>query len=649
MMNLNKLFVLLLVSAGMCATAQDFRLGKVSKEELLQKIHPIDTSATAAYLFKKGKTNFELTDGKFFMVTEVDCRIKIYKKDGYEYANDELSYYTGGRSIRVDFSDAYTYNLVGDKIEKTKLKSDGEFEEKINEDYSVKKITMPNVKEGSVIEYRYVVRTPYFWVFPDWHFQHEIPTDHISYEVAIPSYFIFNRYMTGYIPINRSEPKAKMAVIGGFPEVAVMYIADDVPALKNESHVNNIENYLSILKHELASVQFPGQPLEKYSTDWASVAQKIYEDDDFGREINYTSYYEKDINALLTPGMLPAEKAEVIFTYVKGRMNWDERFGYYCVDGVKKAYESKVGNIGEINLMLTSMLRYAKLDANPVLISTRANGVALFPTRTAYNYVVAGVKINDELLLLDASSKNALPNVMPIRTINWEGRMIMSNGKTAQVDLMPKKNSREIVNIAASIDGDGRVTGKVRDQYFDHYAYSFRENYAGTNKDSYIEKLEKRYSGLEIGEYAVANDKELAKPVVEDFDFAHNSLADVIGNKIYINPMLFFTMSDNPFKAETREYPMDFIFPHQDKYTVSLKLPEGYAVEALPAPLSLSIAENVGFFRYNIQSTGNQIQLVAQFDINQSNVPATYYPAIKEFYQKMIAKQSEKIVLVKKI
>lgn len=41
--------------------SQDFRMGKVSKEELLQKRHPLDTSAVAAVLSNKAQTTFTYT------------------------------------------------------------------------------------------------------------------------------------------------------------------------------------------------------------------------------------------------------------------------------------------------------------------------------------------------------------------------------------------------------------------------------------------------------------------------------------------------------------------------------------------------------------------------------------------------------------
>ena len=66
-----------------------------------------------------------------------------------------------------------TYNLVGGKIEKTKLKSEGEFDEKINKYWGKKKIVMPNVKEGSVIEYKYTIKVSRFSELTEWFFQIE--------------------------------------------------------------------------------------------------------------------------------------------------------------------------------------------------------------------------------------------------------------------------------------------------------------------------------------------------------------------------------------------------------------------------------------------------------------------------------------------
>jgi hypothetical protein len=197
------------------AISQKYNFNKVTVEELAEKVHPMDSSAAAALLFKTGKVSFELSfEGTFTLVQEVKTKIKIYNKEGYSFANVEIPYYTGGQSVRLFFDDAATYNLVDNKVERTKLKSDGEFHEKVNENYSLKKITLPNVKEGSIIEFKYTLKTPYFNFLPDWYFQYSIPVNNIQYEVLIPQYFSYQRFLKGFEQINASDEEVVLSANG---------------------------------------------------------------------------------------------------------------------------------------------------------------------------------------------------------------------------------------------------------------------------------------------------------------------------------------------------------------------------------------------------------------------------------------------------
>ncbi|HYD92427.1 MAG TPA: transglutaminase, partial [Flavobacterium sp.] len=232
------------------------------------------------------------------------------------------------------------------------------------------------------------------------------------------------------------------------------------------------------------------------------------------------------------------------------------------------------------------------------------------------------------------------------RALNWTGRQINKDGSSVLIDLMPGWISREVVNMAVQLDTEGKVTGKAREQYFDYNALMFRENVAGINEESYIERMEKHYNGLEINAYKVTND-DMSKPVMEEYDFVHKNVSDVIGDKIFISPMMFLSKTENPFKQEKREYPIDFIYPSQDKYLINIVLPEGYVVESMPQSVAMAMEENIGSFKYNIAQTDNKIQLSVVVDINYATVSPDYYLTIRDFYQKMIEKQGEKIVLKK--
>ncbi|MEN9980930.1 MAG: hypothetical protein RL542_717 [Bacteroidota bacterium] len=615
--------------------AQNFELGKVTITELQEKRHPKDSTANAVVLFKKGEVYFE----DLTTITRVRTKIKIYKKEGFEWANEEISHYINGES--VSFSNATTYNLVAGKIEKIKLKKEGEFEQKINKYFSQKKITMPNVREGSIIEYEYTIRSGNFGSLRDWYFQTSIPVNYSEFKVKIPYFLTFNKRTKGFLyPKISSEPTYNR-------ETSEVYKLENIPSMKEESLVNNINNYRAGISYELALVNLPGYVYKSFSTDWNAVTKTIYEDSDFGTELNKTSYFEEDLNPLIKGLTNNEEKTAVIFNYVKSAVKWNKYTGYSCNDGVKKAYKDKIGNVAEINLMLIAMLRFAGLNANPVLISTRDNGIALFPSRTAFNYVIASVEMPEGNILLDATEKYAEINVLPLNDLNWIGRLIRKDGTSEEVDLMPKKISNDIVTMNYLVDLEGKISGKIRHQFTDHKALEYRKKVEDIKEDIYLENLENENQKIEIKEYSRTNEKDLKLPVVETYSFTGSNLTEIIGDKIYINPMLFYTHHENPFKQEFREYPVDYGYSFLDKYAINIQIPDVYKIETLPASGIFSMQDDLGTFKFMTSSSVNTINVIVLHQINTPIISSEYYDMLKEFYQKMIDKQNEKIVLVK--
>ena len=663
------LILVILTSVYTGFSQKKLELGKVTLDELKEKMHSIDTSAVAAVIFQVGKTTFQYSETYGFgLVTEIDTKIKIYKKEGYGNATHAYSYYSGGaNSETVTFSKAMTYNLVDGKIEKVKLKSDGEFNEIKSKNWSQKKITLPDVKVGSILEYKVTIRSPYFSTLPEWYFQKDIPVNYSEFTACIPEYYFYNARNKGFVfPKVTVEKQGRSITFTNkddgdgltvnskysydkldYQETQTKYVAENVPAIKDEVYVNNIDNYTSSIIYELSGKRMPQSSYENFATDWEGVVKKIYESDDFGLEVNKTGYFENDVDIILKGLTTSDEKIAAIFMFVKSRMNWNKSNSYYCDEGVRKAYKDKTGNVAEINLMLISMLRYAGLEVNPILVSTRSNGITIFPSRTAFNYVIAGVESGNSILLLDATNKNALPNILPFNALNWVGRIIRKNGTSAEVDLMPKGNSKDVINLVASIDNDGKMTGKVRENHFDYNAFAFRERYNATNKESYLEQLEKKYTGIEIGEYEVLNKTDLSKPIIENYSFTHNNAVEKIGDKMYFSPMVFYADTKNIFTQEKRDYPIDFIFPHQDKYNVSFTIPEGYTVETSPQSKSVAMVDDIGSFKYLISNNGNQFQIVYTLDVNQAIVGSEYYDVLKNFFKEIVDRHSEKIVLKK--
>lgn len=641
------LIFLLLLFCSKYSFAQKYELGKVTIEELTQKKHPIDSSASAAILFKTGETRYVYErDGSWSILTEVKFKIKIYKKEGLEFANKSVAFYVGGNPDEtINFKNAVTYNLVDGKIEKTKLKSDGEFTEEVNENYKLKKISMPQVKEGSIIEYSYILNSPFILKLDDFYFQAEIPTDYSQYVVYLPEYFIYKNVISGY---ERVTVDSKPITTNEFKEIKYIYTIKDVPAIKPEGNTININNYTTVLKYELASVQYPNRPATNISVNWDDVVKTIYDNDNFGKQLNTKSYFEQELALILKDAKTENEKIAIIFEFVKSKMTWNQRYSVFARDGVKKAYKQNTGNVAEINLMLVAMLRHAGISANPILLSTRKNGIAIYPNQTAFNYVVAGIEIENDVILLDATSKNAVIDVLPLRAVNWTGRIIRPQGSSNTIDLLRVRSSKDNIYIMGEINSEGKVTGKIKKIMTEYNAQLHRDSYGGVATNSYLEKLESNYPGVEIDDYKVENIQDLNKPVIEQYSFIDNNSVEIIGNKMYVSPLLFFTKAENPFKLESRKYPVDFNYPFQDSYIISFKIPEGYEVDFLPKPTNFATESKEINFKYNISAATNTISLVVNFDVHTFFITPDQYTPLKDFYKFMIDKQKEKIILRKK-
>ncbi|WP_278020315.1 DUF3857 domain-containing protein [Flavobacterium ginsengisoli] len=646
----------------MTIQAQNYELGKVTIAELKEKVHPKDSSAPAAILFKKGRTYFGYNKDVGFYANHVcEVKIKIYKKEGLSWADQKVRFYIGYEKLnedRLEFSEAVTYNLENGNIVKTKLDNQGTFKNKINQYWKEKTITLPNVKVGSVIEYKYVLRSENLGKFPDFDIQFNIPVDYFYYKTQIPEFYIYKPILIGGIPLeteskftngSQSFDNAYSQTSSfSYKQIETFYTGKDVPALKEEPYINNLENYRGSIQQELERVRLPDQPIKDYSLTWEGVAKTIFKDDSFGKQLNQASLFTDDLNKLLPNVEDKNERLNLIFTYVKNRMNWNEINSCYTEKGVEKAYKDQTGNVAEINFILINMLRAAGIEANPVLVSTIQNGLPVYPTRTGFNYVIAAAEIDGKRILLDASHKLTAPNILPLNVLNWKGRLIKKDGASEEIELDPIILSKEIYSLIVKIHPDGKMNGQGRIQHTDYDAYSFRVENNAKSEDAYLEKFENRLGGLSVSNYKIENQKSnLDQSVIETFSFDSSSRSDIIEGKIFVNPLLFFTQSKNPFNQEKRQMPVYFGYKNLEKFNFNIEIPQGYTVESLPKPVRIASEDKKMSFILNFSATENKIQIVSQKEINSSIFATEDYRMIKEFFQKMIVSQNEKIILKK--
>lgn len=677
---MKKLIVLAVLILTQTITAQNYKFGKVSEEELLEKAHPDYPEASAAILYSKKQVSFDYQQGKGFVQNnEVHQRIKIYTKDGFDYATKMISLYQGERSTSSEDIiglKAYTYNIEGGKINKDKLTKDGIFEEETSKYRRTTKFTMPNIKEGCVIEFEYTIQSQLYGI-DDVTFQQLIPIKRMEFKIKTPEYFKYSKLLNpraSFIPtleetkergqIRYTSKSRSVAGSGAGRSVTqtnnsshtidyqadvLMANMDNIPPLKDEKYVDNLSNYQAKLIMELEEIAWPDEPIKYLSTSWEKVTKTIYDDSDFGDQLKKDNYYKDDLNALLS-GVSATDlqqRAALIFNHVKSKVKWNEYYGYTAEQGLAKAYKQGSGNSGDINLMLTSMLRYAGLDANPVLVSTKSNGIPLIPTRSGFNYVISALRIDDSIILLDATRPFSTANILPTSALNWLGRLIKEDGNSDWVNLIPKMSSNESVSLNVKLNSDLSASGKVRHQFTNYQANRIRNKFHNHNTEEIIKSLEEDKGEIKISELELEHMYEINEPISESYSYSLNNAMEDIGGNLYVTPLLFLASEENPFKEDKRSYPIDFVYPIADKYMVNIMLPEGYTVESMPESVKYQFNGTDGEFTYLAKLNGNFIQLIVSLDLNKTLILPEEYEQFKEFYQLMIEKQTEQVVLKK--
>jgi hypothetical protein len=651
--------------------AQDLKFGKVSKEELQEKFYPQDTSANAAVLFKNRETYYVYNQNMGWALhTRVHERIKIYNKNGFDAATKKVRLYTDkGENENISIK-AYTYNLENGKIEKTKLEKDDIFTEEISENWESRNFTLPNLKDGSVVEWEYTIDSPFYSYIDDVICQYEIPIKKLEVSIKVPEFLEFKVTPSAYYPItfkvgndtkvvHYSEKVRTTSDNGKGPtsskvnyantqikEATYTVSQENIPALKEEPYISSLDNYRAILDFEILAYR-PTNGIPKfYNSSWEDVVKTIYDNDRFGGQLKRSNYFKEDLEQIKSAAKTPNELIVGIFEFIKQKFSWNEKYGFYTSEGgIKSAYQEGTGNAADINLTLVAMLQEADISAHPVLLSTRNHGIPMNPTHEGFNYVIAAVEQAGNFVLMDATDKHAVPNLLPVRDLNWFGRLVKEDGTSIQIPLYPSEHSEKNVKLSCNINTDGTIEGTMIANLSNLNAMIFREKFETLTEEDQKTKIESDYTNFEIEQLRINNLDDNYKNIQELVKFSAINQVDLINDKIYFSPLLFLAESENPFKLDERKFPVDFATPWLEDYRISIKIPQGYTVESVPEEMAIGLSSDLGSFIIKTEVKEDKVEVIYQTKMNKAVIPSTLYPELKKQYEMASAKQQEKIVI----
>lgn len=655
------------------------KFGKINNDNLKANVCPIDSNAHAYYLFDYGVSSFVYLDTKIvsnessaqrkgFQIDFVrHFRIKILDNQAFDWANVEIPlYHSENAEEKLTSVKAFTFNLEGGKVVKSKLDKGEIIREKKNDNVNIVKFALPNVKEGSIIDVKYTIKSDYLFNLQDWAFQKSIPVMESEYHIYVPEYFIYKQTLKGYFPVEIEESsrvnkftitfeqKAEGLTAGyeteetfEYIEYAKHYTAKNIPAFPDEEYIRSRENYISKVEYELASTEYPNQPIRYYTVTWEEINRNLMEDRDFGMELKSSGFMKDDVEVLSNMGLQGVDLMNAAFMFIKNNFTWNRLNRVKVTKTLRSAYKEKTGSSADINLNLVLLLRKLGFDAYPVLLSTKNNGLIhpAHPSLSKFNYAIALVKLNGEEFLMDATDPLAEINTLPLRCLNERGRIIDLKA-AAWVDLQQGNSFKSQCVYNISLDQEGVFSGDIAYKYQDYAAYLKRKEIkANGDIKNYIDELQEDNSGLLVNDYNISNLDTLNDKLIENYEVRIEDQTESAGDVLYFSPLLFESWKSNPFKLEKREYPVEYDYPLVLNHTMVIEVPENFVVETLPKPQIFTTPDKSFRYTYNVVVLGNKIQITSLLTRKKMLYLPEEYDFLKAFYDMVIAKQNEKVVL----
>lgn len=607
----------------------------------------IDSNTHAVVLWEKGHSEIVVHEEVrgLRVIHRYGVRIKILDKEGFKNANYTIPLRKIGPHFEFAHQvEGYTHTYDS-QIQTVAMGRDAVFNEELNEYMNLVRFTLPNISEGVIVDIFYEIVSPDIFNFRKWHYQTDIPKVHSEYTAIIPALFEYNVTLKGgrtLDDVNTSLLREHFLAGGRRYDCSkLVYTMTDIPAFREEMYMLAPVNYMAAINFELIQYHLPTGGKEVFTKEWKNVDRELLGDKSFGKQLERTRDFESVLNTI-EPSDSDLTKAKKAFAYVQNQIRWNKTYGKYAQHGVKEALIQRHGNIGDINLTLIACLRVVGLDAYPVVLSTRENGLpnSLHPVLSDFNYVVAHVNVAGQDYFLDASEQNLPFGLLPLRCINGNGRIIYSKKASEWITLENHIESQTSYTISGSLDSVGQFTGMLTVSHRGLNALNQRNHIRSfPTIDEYIEDRMDRVTAIRIQDGQVHSLDSLEQPLRERYEIQMDFSAQLQNGKFNLNPVFINRTTTNPFNLEERNYHVDLGSRMRETLTVAIRLPEGYTLQNRPPNVSFALPEKSAIYSYESNYDLNLLQMRQTMALNKPIYEVDEYYHLKEFFSRIIQHQ----------
>lgn len=642
----------IMVQFTVMAFAQDIsrEFGDVKMTDFNVKPPETEVNADALVIFDIGESEFINSARRSKdILFKRRTRVKIFNNAGVDHAIVSIPYYIGDDDMeQVTLIEAYSVNIEDGVIKKTKLDLTTVYEEVKNRNWKYKKFAIPNVRPGSVIEYRYEIVSPYKFNFRDWEFQRRIPTLYSKYIVKMDPFYQYYWVLQGAEKFSTyKEYKGKRMPtkygVSSYQNMIYEFIMTDVSSYKEEPLSTGYDDLVIKIDYQLASVSGVNEIEREIISTWKSLISELLRNKYFGKFIKASGRQYKEIEeGYNLVKMSQRHKADFLINYVKQNFAFNKEHSILTYENVGEFLDNKEGNSAEINLYLAGLMKKAGIDAEPVIISTKDHGKIKteYPFLNYFNHVVVLVNIDGKSFVTDASEINCSNRILPPKCINDLG-LVIKKGKEKWINTISDSKSYEIekykIKVSEnkdSVDVEGLMIFSKHKGL--HWRNTFQED------KEVVENYWNSKSVNDINDVVIINFKDKRKNYIVGFKGKYP--IETVKSKIILNALGHDDNLENPFESELRKYPVNFPYKSVRKIESKILIPEGYTVKSIPEKVEID-NEIVKISYIPVMNGDGECKINFSYEFKQLVYDVSVYDKLKSYYEIIINKINEKIVI----
>jgi len=633
----------------------DYKFGNVTAKDFdVSSSKIVNPDDGAVVLYSAGSTHFIGNNKTWFnYVYTCTKRIKILKKTAFDLATVKI-----GLNIEENDGDvlsdvtATTYNLSNNTVSSISIDKNDIYTDRDSKYHAIKKFTLPGVQEGSIIEYTYTKTSPHYSNIPGWQFQSTAyPVLWSEYQVSIPVTLKFVYIKQGFDSFyikkqwdGKEAYRMKNSVVTA-NTINYRWAEKDLQPLKIENYFSSLTNYVDKIGFQLSGV-YNGEDSASIWNSWKNISEYFLYDDDFKQAVSKDNTWIKDLPEFKN-GESELDIAKDIYHFLQNNYTCLDDEDVFSYMDLYDVYKKQRGTVRGINLLLMAMLNNKGIYTEPVLLSTRDNGIMNpnYPLLDNFNYLLCRTFIDGKVYLLDATNSILGFGELSNKCYNGYARIIHATRSDSLYLFTDSLNETDISTLALGSDENGKISGTYKCVMGQTKSVDLREQMKTSNPDEYFKNLKKDYSfDIDMINTKIDSLDQKGLPVSVQYDLNFKVNDDIV----YFNPITpHAAEKENPFKAAQRIFPVEMPYRTNKTYILNMQVPAGYKVDELPKSARVALNDDEGMFQYLIQQTDDHIQLVCKLKLNKATFGPDDYETLRNFFAFVVEKESEQIVFKK--